>query len=221
MATLGTTIDRIAAELRGRTDLSSNISDAIRSAIQHYETFVLPWNQIRDWKAFTTVSGTQWYSLTSNFLRFAHFKLTYNNHYISLIPKTLQWIEEQDTAVSPSTGAPNFYTIFANEVRLFPTPSGSYTAVGHYISRLATLSASTTAAANSWLTSGEPLIRARAVADIRINLLNQSLAISELSMMMQTGEDGYLSVREKQAHQSVLRDTRAKSGTGKLQAHHI
>lgn len=221
MATLGETIDRIAAELRGRTDLNSNISDAIRSAIQHYETFNLPWNQIRDWAAFTTVDGRRYYSLTANFIKFTTFKVAYNLHYITQIPKTLEWIDERDTQVTPSTGAPQFYAIYNNEVRLWPVPNGSFSAIGNYINRLATLSASTSGATNAWLDRGEKLIRARAVADIRLNVLNQDRAVGELSMMMQTGEHKYLSLREKQAHMSVLRESRAKSSTGKLQAHHI
>tara|TARA_Y100000310_G_scaffold298531_2_gene332546 strand:+ start:1785 stop:2444 length:660 start_codon:yes stop_codon:yes gene_type:complete len=219
MATFGTVIDRVASELRGRTDLNSAIADALRSAIQHYESYALPWNQIRDYTAFTTVAGQRWYSLTTDFVKWVSVKCKFNAAFIPLHPRTLQWIDEEDTQVTPSQGTPQFYAIFNNEMRTFPAANGSYTVIGNYLNRSATLTA--TASSNGWTTRGEKLIRARAVADIRANVLHQQAALMEMGVLVQTGETKYLSAREKQAHDSVLRESRAKSGSGTMRPDYI
>jgi hypothetical protein len=144
--------------------------------------------------------------LTTDFVKWVSVKCKFNAAFIPLHPRTLQWIDEEDTQVTPSQGTPQFYAIFNNEMRTFPAANGSYTVIGNYLNRSATLTA--TASSNGWTTRGEKLIRARAVADIRANVLHQQAALMEMGVLVQTGETKYLSAREKQAHDSVLRESR-------------
>jgi len=168
MSTYGTMKTRIANELK-RGDIASTstvISDAILSAVDHYEKEPFWFNEATT--TVTTSSGTSTYALPTDFVSEESLILTVTSTRTYQLDKTsYKQIEKIDQ--STYQGYPVEYAIFDEKWRFYPTPNGTYTVTISYIQRLTTLSAD--GDSNAWTTLGEELIRSRAKVDIYENTI--------------------------------------------------
>ena len=195
--------ERIADELN-RSDLTAEIDRQINSAVRHYESTRMRWNEVRDWVVATTVPGVRYYSLTSDFLRFDSLKIVSSGNYVDLRPRTWKSIEDRDSQVTASQGVPSDYVVYADQLRIFPVPDASMTLVGSYVQR-ATTTTLTASSSGGWLafTGGEELIRARAVAGVRVDRLRQPQALAEMAQLAAQGKTA-LSIKEGIAHAALI-----------------
>ena len=164
MSTYGGMRVRIADELK-RSDLSSQINLAIKSAIRHYEPMRWWHNEARTEKA--TVASQEYYALPTNFVEADHLLITVNTHKYELRRRTQGFMNDNYVNSNTYTGIPEYWAIYDDQVRLGPVPDDSYTLELQYQKELTELSASSDT--NDWMTRGEQLIRARAKWDLFTN----------------------------------------------------
>ena len=111
---------RIADEL-SRTDLTSQIQLEIASAIEWYQYESFPWTE-ESMAAFTTVNGQRYYPLPANFLRVTDALSQIGNYTYKLRPFPEQYIDRLDWGDVFWTSYPIIFSIWANQIRVFPPP---------------------------------------------------------------------------------------------------
>lgn len=196
--------DRIATELT-RSDLTTEVQSAIQSAILHYEAEPFWFTE----RTFTrsTVADQQNYTLSGSTVAILSLKIDVNNTEYQLNPRDYAWFEAVDTSSSFS-GYPYDYAIFADQVFLYPQPNDAYTMTFSDIGKLSTLSDDTDT--NAWMTDGEVLIRQRAKAIVKIDVLHEPGAIQEASNFSNRGLP-FLSGLERSAYNALKGKTFARS----------
>ena len=163
MSTYLTMQNRLASDL-SRDNLTSEIKDAIQSAIAFYENESFFFNQAR--ATDTTVNGTEYYDVPTDFLKHVSMTVTVNSTKYIMEPKTWDWFENVSTSTT-YTGYPHYYAIFSKQYRIYPIPDAAYTLNQAYIKSLSTLSDG--GDTNAWMTDGYELILARAGKIISLN----------------------------------------------------
>lgn len=162
---------RIADEIL-RTDLTSQIQNAIQTAIKQYERIPFYFNQLRQEAAFSTAQGQEFYTVNDSALIAAMVTLnrvtvTVSGNRYSLNPRTPEYLE--DTSVNPIVfGQPVDYAYFAEQLRFYPIPDNTYSVALSGIYRLFTLSNPTDS--NPWTSDAELLIRARAKYELAVHV---------------------------------------------------
>jgi hypothetical protein len=170
MTTFAVLKTRCADELMARSDLTSQISAAILSAISHYQREPFYFTQART-VTFSTVDGQEFYSSSdeddiATMPGIDTLTATVSSQSKLLVPMTYEWMEEN---ASTSEGAPEYWCYFARQIRFHPIPDQAYTIRAASNPRLTTLSAD--ADTNVWTTEAEELIRNRAKWDVFSNIL--------------------------------------------------
>ena len=156
---------RIADEI-ARSDLTSQIQLAILSAVKHYSKE--RWYFTETNTTFSTVAGTQTYALPTDFKAMERVRLTYpTNSFQDLTYRPFEYLG-QITSISTLTGPPQDYSIYAQQIWVYPIPDTVYTITEYYEQELASLSSS---GDNAWMVDGEELIRSRAKADVYENVI--------------------------------------------------
>ena len=207
MSDFGTMQARIARELR-KKNLTTEIKDAIQSAIKHYEGARFWFNELRH--TATTQAGREYYPLPSGFAETDSMVITVNNWNDHLIKKPQQWIDRENTT-SSYQGIPKYFSNFAQQFRLFPIPDDAYTLTLSNANRLAALVNDTDA--NAWMTDAEELIRARARADVRVTVLQNPLAHQE---MLAFTHEGFYCAQEKAAYSALVSETEQRVSSRKI-----
>ena len=113
---------RIADEL-SRTDLTSEIALEIASAIEWYQYENFPWNEAST-VPFNTVTGQRYYPLPANFLRVTDALSQIGNYTYKLHAVTEQYIDRIDWGDVFWTSYPIIFSLWSNQIRLFPPPQG-------------------------------------------------------------------------------------------------
>ena len=236
-------LERQRSDIIGSPSLSVGyvINREINSAIQHYESTRMRFNEVRESEFATTVSATRNYSLPVGFIKMDSLKLIYSGSYIRLRPRTWEQMEEKDRDVTGADGIPTTYAIYGNSLRVYPNPNGAYTLVASYIKRFrptslsgsycaivtmggGSLTATSTLShnnpSNGWTTDAEELIRSRARAAVEINYLDNEQSIGEMRMLLGAREP-YFSIRERLAFERLADETRDAQATGYVQPYPI
>lgn len=172
MTTLAIMKDRIARELR-RTNIDSQIADAINTTIQAYQAERWHFNESRD-VTFFTVAGQEFYDETDlpaigNIMKIDYVKVNLNDSTFSLLPDTPSEIESAATS-NVSTGLPGWYLYYNLKLRLYPVPADAYLIRLAGVFRFAA-PASDAEIGNFWMTDGEALVRARAKYELALHVL--------------------------------------------------
>lgn len=196
MATLAWLKAKIASDLH-RSDLTTQITDAVTSAIDHYsrESF---W--FMEGSSTFTTSASQVAYTASTSLRSINTVLAQVSG--SKYPvKVVHYkdIDEMDTGIE--TGQPIYMTYWDNAYRFYPNPNGAYPITISYTRDIGEPSAS---GSNAWTTHGKELIRFRAEWDIYQNYLRNGdmAAVAKNS--------------EMDALMSLSREDRGRRSTGTL-----
>lgn len=200
--TYGQMQSTIAYELGGRSDLTTQIQNAIQTAVAKWERVRFYFNEINDINGFSTVTGQEYYGASDYALigTMAHIDklhaLVSNNRY-TLEPRTWQYIE--DTAVNPSSFSPpsglSDYCYYAKKIRFYPIPDGVYPITLSGTQRLSALVNS--GDSNAWTQDAEALIRCEAKLDIYLNVIKnaekaQSMKLQIYGDPSQPNSVGYL-----------------------------
>jgi hypothetical protein len=114
---------RIAAELR-RADLTSQIIAEIASAIEFYQYEEFPWTEA-SMVPFSTVQGQRYYALPANFMRVIDVLSQIGNYTYYLQPETEQYLDRIDWGNTFWTSYPLLFSIWTNQIRLFPPPQAN------------------------------------------------------------------------------------------------
>lgn len=202
MTTFGTMIDRIENEI-GRSDLTDEIKDEIRSAVDHYRYLRTWYNEVYASTSLTLSSSQEWYTLPSGLERIDRVMITDSGgskYEITQYPYSAidEW---QD---GNSYGTPTGYTVYRNQIRYWPIPDASLTVQASYIKHEDTLSA--TSESTFWTTDGEAMIRARARQSLKINYLEDSSAM-QIAIGMSAKRKEFLSPQEEAAYKSIVKRT--------------
>ncbi len=114
---------RIADEL-SRTDLTEEIQQEIASAIEWYQYEQFPWTEAST-AAFYTINGQRYYPLPANFLRITDALSQIGNYTYKMTAVTEQYIDRIDWGDVFWTSYPIIYSLWANQIRLFPPPQAA------------------------------------------------------------------------------------------------
>ena len=188
MSTYGTMQDRIADELN-RTDLTSQIQNAIQSSINFYRTRRFRFNEARAVR--NTAANDEYVGLPTNFLELDTLGVTVNSRYYQLLRKTHDYLDEINWGAGTWTGFPTLYALYEENLRLYPIPDDTYELKLTYMKDLDDLSA--TADTNAWMTNGEELIRTHAKIDLLESVIRGPEANQE-AVRLRAREDQVLRV---------------------------
>lgn len=209
MATYADLQARIARELH-RTDLTSDIQSAIKSAIDFYASQRFHWNEKR-W-SLTTIGGTKFYgqstpapgTLPSDILEIDSITVTANSRIYQLDRMSYTDMDAIDAGTTPLAGYPRLWAWYGDQIRLYPTPNQAYvmTISGQY--SYPELSSATDS--TPWTNQAEELIRCRAKRDIYAHIIQDDEAAIRM--------DG----REQRALRSIKAQTNKLISSGRISA---
>lgn len=201
---------RIANEL-ARDDLETEIGEQIASAIAHYQ-FRRFWFNQDEVATFSTEDGTEFYDLPTPFLSIDHVKASDGSARWSLDETQNSLVREWQSGTITNS-RPSVWTQAQGQLRLWPVPDGVYTiTVAGLIDRMP---ASDSETDNPWMTYAESLIRSRAKALVRIEILRAPAAIAEAANLRAARED-FLSLIEAATFRNLAQQTRKRTNTGRV-----
>lgn len=172
MTTLATMKTRIATELR-RSDLSTQIAEAINTAIQAYEHERWYLNESRE-NTFTTVAAQPDYDETDAAFIGAISKIDYlfvliGDQPFELLNETMKFVEDANTN-NTFQGQPAWYAFYDEKFWLYPVPNEAWEVrVGAVYETAAPLTDGELN--NFWMNKAERLIRSRAKYEIYTHVL--------------------------------------------------
>lgn len=146
------------ADYFSRSNLTSVIQKAIKRAIKHYEREFFYFSE-GDF-TFTTVSGTQAYTLsaTDGYSSINQVMVNYNNDHYEATRMNLEDFENLNQ--SNTNGNPSVYAEKMGILYFYPVPNATMTVSVNYVTKIATLSAS--GDTNVFTINAEDLIESRA-----------------------------------------------------------
>ena len=104
--------------------MTSEIQLEIASAIEWYQYEDFPWTEAST-AAFNTVNGQRYYSLPANFLRVTDVLSQIGNYTYKLDAVTEQYLDRLDWGDVFWTSYPIIYSMWANQIRVFPPPQAN------------------------------------------------------------------------------------------------
>ena len=222
MSTHGTIADRIEDEIL-RTDLTSNVQAAIKSAIKHYESHRFWFTEGNNGADSITfgASNTATYTLSAEWIEIDVLTTTVSSNEYPLIQRTADWFRLVNTNPTTVTGTPSDYAMHGDALWVYPSPNSNYqyTIYGHRkITALDTnvdLTLTDTTVSNEWFRSAEELIRNRAKYYLYADVLENPERAAFYG-----GEDpmsGVTRGREGEALMHLDRRTYRKVSTGIIQ----
>jgi len=182
--TYGTMQTRVADEIN-RTDLTSQIQNAIQSSIDFYRTQRFHFNEGKAVR--NTADGSEFVGLPTDYLELDTLGVTVTQRYYQLIQKTHDWVDEINWGAGTWKGFPYIFALYEQNIRLYPIPNDIYELKLSYLKDLSDLSA--TADTNAWMTIGEELIRSRSKVDLLENVIRGRDAEREAVRMRAREQD--------------------------------
>lgn len=187
MATYLEMQQRIAQELH-RTDLTTHIQRAIKSAIAFYESNRFFKGEKRG--TFSTIAGQRYYGTTtespgtlpSDIVEIDSIVTTVNNRIYKLDQVSYEHLEDIDAGVTPLSGYPRLWAWYAEQIRFYPSPNNEYLMTVSYQYERPVLSADSDE--NFWTTEAEELIRSRAKKDLAMSVMYED-QIAQASAAME------------------------------------
>lgn len=189
MTTLAVMKARIASELSRGSSLTTQIADAINTAIQAYQKHRFRFNETLPGTevTFNTVAGTANYTANGrSIFQVDYLMVNIGNTWVDLdrrFPEEIKLLNDTGT----SMGQPSSWALEGETIILHPVPSGIYTIrIAGIFSYAAP--ASDDEANNRWMIDGELLIRSRAKHEIATHVTrNKEMAAT----MAQAANDAF------------------------------
>ncbi|HEX2887177.1 hypothetical protein [Vineibacter terrae] len=193
MATLADLSGRIQDDL-DRADLALQIGQAIRDAVEHYESERFAFNEVTNVTA-TFGSGADVIPLASlpvYLTKIDRIRLQVSGAptLTDLIPRDYAWLMAgQDVK---AICRPGEYCVYAEQLQLDSRPDQAYLAVLDGVQRISTASAATDSSA--WFNEGRHLVRARAKADLYAHVVK---ALDQAQVMTALEQRAFRSLKQK------------------------
>lgn len=222
MATVSDLVTRIGNEL-SRSDLSSRIVEAIQSAVRHYERQRFYFNETTS--VFNLSRSQADYTLANMSLtgvvRIDMIRVTVNGTTYPMKPVGYKELREKVTSAS-YVGYPREYAFYQEKLYVYPLPTATFTAEVSWVRRLPGISfTASNSVSNAWTNEAFDLIRERAMAQVKINVLQQGAAKQEMAGLA-TMREPFLSMMEKQVYENLMVETGDKaSGGGYIRPYEI
>lgn len=174
MTTFSAMKNRIVDETLRDELTATQLNNAINDAIRQWEGERFVFNERR--YRILTVAAQEYYDLTGPtlltsagaavatgemVLELDDITATVNNSPYRLCPRTQQWFNEWTTTTHQ--GQPSDYTIYGDQLRIFPIPDAAYQLDLNAMARLGPNPLSGDTDTNAWMTEAEPLIRNHAI----------------------------------------------------------
>lgn len=212
MTTLAIMKTRIANEL-ARDDLTTEIADAITTAISHYQYKRWWFNEDTDVTSATVVDG-EYVSSPAPFFDIDAVRCT--DGVTTWDVYDASWYDlEARSNVASEPGRPIYRAEYQDQFRLWPIPDAIYTLTWSGIIDRAPASDAETA--NPWMTKAEALIRARAKAVVMNDVVKHPMWAQEKAQLAMTGSD-CLALMEQSALAALNRHNTRKTTTGRIRA---
>lgn len=214
MATVNDMATRIGNEL-SRTDLSSRIVEAIQSAVRHYERQRFYFNE--NTSVFNLSASQAAYTLAdmslTGVVRLDMIRVTVNGTTYPM--KAVGYKELREKVTSQNyVGYPREYAFYQEMLYVYPLPTATFTAEVSWVKRLPGISFSASnSVSNAWTNEAFDLIRERAMAQVKINNLQQAAAKQEMAGLAASGEP-FLSMMERQVYENLMMETGDKASGG-------
>lgn len=182
MSDLSTMKSRIAGEL-ARSDLTSQIADAITTTIEAYQTERFYFNESRD-VTFDTVANQEFYDSSDNtnipdLLNIDWATIAIGSTIRTLEPRSPEKVD-YDAGNTSSTGQPYSYAYYQQKLRLYPKPNAVHTVrINAHIKLAAPASDSETD--NAWMMDAERLIRSHAKYELATHVLRSASLAAAMS----------------------------------------
>lgn len=208
-----TMVARIARELR-RTDLQTEIQDAIKSAISYFEMERWHFSESRS-TTWNTVALQEFYTSADDadiprVIEIDALTITISGNRYPLNSRDYDHIEHL-AMTTTSTGQPQDYCYYAQQIRLYPIPDNAYTLrlSGIFPQTPLAESISLSTDTNAWfrIRDGEALIRARAEWDILTNRVNDPERAAILQAVEGEALAALRSKRDRQLRTGHVRPT--------------
>ena len=171
MTTLAIMKARITREIR-RSNITTQIAEAIETAIAAYEHERFAFNETRAF-TFSTVASQEFYTSADDADIGLIIKFDYVYCLIGDQPYELQPMRpdelERLSHNGTQTGQPRAYCYYADAIRLYPVPPAVYTIRVGCVKKVAA-PASDAEANNPWMTPAERLIRSRAKLELAMHV---------------------------------------------------
>lgn len=198
-------------ELFNRSDLTTEISAAINSAISHYQKQKFWFTEEQD--TASTVQNQASLALPSDFGYIDGITIIYSTYPVRMERRDWKTMQEFYVNTTILVGPPTDYAIYADQLWFWPTPNNAYTLTlyQNFLNAAPTTDTDT----SDWTMVGhaEELIRSRAVADIFCHVLKRNSSLEELAAL---GERPYFSKREMIAHQNLMGFTAQRISSGRI-----
>lgn len=181
MTTYGTMQARVTGEL-ARGDLSAEARDAIISGLAFYKRQRFTWNIAR--ATLTLQPNQEYYQLPSDFIEADTVVLRSSGDELDYLEERTHHWTDREKEWDGYRSRPDIFSIQANEMRMYPVPDQSYTAVMTYVYEQADIHASASdSVSNEWMTDAEELIRVHAKVDLLMNVIRGPEAIQEAAVL--------------------------------------
>lgn len=206
---------RIGVELMagGRSDLSTQVQSAIRTAVRHYRATGFWFN--RGVVEGATVEGQAAYDAPETVLTVEEIRIDWGSGFFPLGVKTWRQLQDFRTG-SQTNGKPVRYAEYGGQWWLHQTPDDVYDLEWSGIIDLGALDTGTDT--NAWMVEGEELIRQRARAIVQIDVLKDAEAKAEALQIAAMGGPGKhcLSLLERAALRALRGETNKRQSTGRI-----
>lgn len=184
---------------------TAQIDNAIRSSIRHYGRRKWWFNQDKD-ATFSTVASQEYYSSTDlavipNVLNIVSVLITVNGLKTVLIACDFEDIQGWQTGAV--TGQPRWFTVFENQIRLYPIPDAVYTITLAINQKLTEVTAD--ADTNAWLVEAEELIRQASKKRLALDVLNADDLASRFNALEVEAYDELLNENSRRIPRKTLR----------------
>lgn len=201
MTDFGTMKTRIGNELK-RSSLTSEIQNAVLSALDFYKRRRFRWNVART--TTSTTDGVEYYGLPTDFIEADTMILVDSSDLDFMQERSHFWIDA-NREWSNYKDRPYIYSVQANQFRLYPVPDNTYTLLLTYVYELTKPSTDTDTSA--WFTDGEELIRTHAKVDMLENVIRGPESFQEAE---------HLRRREEQVLRELRIEYKRSQSSGKL-----
>jgi hypothetical protein len=181
MATLGTLNDNIA-DMLARSDINSQITLEIQSAVRHYQSERFWFNEDRISLSCSSTITEYTLSATTSIMQIIAVQITRNSSTYVIEP--ISEAERLSYDTNNITGDPSWYAVYRGLFIPYPRPTTSpYTATISVVREPVTLSATTDS--NVFTNNAQELIESRAAANICLRYLRDQEAAKSFKILEQ------------------------------------